>query len=237
MGFHQLDFMAAGVHLIAQFLDLELQAGILVPEVIALRGHRPERVAGGGGWGRFRAAGHEPRAVQNIDPALKTLEFCLKFRVFGPEKRHVRLHLGRRKPGLERGGVVELALHGPKGQLGIAEQMIVRNRRAIDKSEIGRSQIMEPVMAVHENKLRVVRRNAAIDDLNGIIRPAPDGNTVSTQFVSDGAGLWMVDAKGGHGRRSGRGRDSIIEIAKAMPCFAQPLANTDDLRKGGHPFP
>src|SRR5262249_6402271 len=144
---------------------------------------------------------NETGAGKNVHPALQTVDLVQQFLVFRAQKRHVLLHLRRSELRLDvllHTAGVKFAFHIPKADLAGIVEVEIGDLVAFYERKVGRFQVVQPVMIIHEMEIRVVRRNRPVDDLNGIVRTTSDRNQLPPQDVGHFALAWQFDAEGGH---------------------------------------
>ena len=146
---------------------------------------------------------HEPGLAEDLDLPLQRRDFVLKVAVVVFQE--VDLTLGGRQPGgarVEIGWSLrrEIHLHIPESNQTRCAEMKVDHRLAIDPRKIGRFEVVQPVVVMHEDQFRVMLRHAAFGKLDGVVRVASDRDARPSEDVD--LGNWRIgesEAKERHG--------------------------------------
>jgi hypothetical protein len=170
-----------------------------MPQVVALGDDGLEGVVAGGKRGVVGSFRDETGAAEDVDLALEGDDLAEEIGVFAAQKGEIFFHLHHRQARRSGADVgVELALDRAKREATRVVEVIIGDRGAIDKAEIGGAKVVQPVMAVFCDEFGMMAGHAPINDLNGIVRTAANRNPIRRKLMRDLSLVGELNAEDRH---------------------------------------
>ncbi len=242
-GFDHLPSLTRGVTIARDRDQIGFQVGYLAFEILLLRSNflalrHHASMCRRGHAQRGCIFCRQARAAQDIDAFLQRGDFCFQIAVFPAQK----VEFGARWDqflrlifDVLRYVGTELAFHRPERHQAWAVQMVIGDRLAVDAGQVGRTEIVQPIMAPCGDQFGVMPGDGPIGDLNRIISEPPDGNAFAREHMGRFAFLvGKFYAKTGHENRR-RGRAAETSKCGAGGAAASPRFFTAeaDVSAGG----
>ena len=212
-GFDRFPSVAHGVALTLERGDLVLQGSALDAEVIFetplfLALASDPAMGSRGDAESLSVLGQEASARKDVDLLLLRDDLCLEIEVLTTEI----LEFGASGDefdgpfvGTDWGFRAEFTFDRAECDGAGVVEVEIGDRLSVNAGEIGRSKIVETIMAICGDQFRVVGGNRPIDDLDGIIGTATDRDAFPGENMGDLAfAIGEFNAKARHGLRRGK---------------------------------